>query len=194
MKWERSTEKMQSLIESYELNVTELHSFDPNDWTLKKKSEISKQLNQMEGINPYTRTFKIDGNRTEFTINELKESTMYEMAIKSINKYGTSIVTNDIRVVTHSRAIHNIEKDTKKPISSLKFNKTSSLAPNLRKCCADNGMKSEFCLNTLCDLTKLEEASVADISFCAQFSNITFKCLVPDYDIRFVLLIQYILQ
>ncbi|CAG2118784.1 unnamed protein product, partial [Medioppia subpectinata] len=111
VKWEKNTEKMQSLIDTYELNVTELHSFDPKDWSLTKKSEISKLMKQIQGINTNLKTFKIDGNATEFTVNDLKESTMYEISIMSINKLGTSVVTNDIRVVTQSHAIHNTEKD-----------------------------------------------------------------------------------
>lgn len=184
VKWEKNPESSQPLIDYYELNVTELHSFDPIEWSLNKKSEISKHLKQTQGMGTKFKSYKILSNETEFIIKDLKESTMFEMSIRSVNKYGTSVVTNDIRVVTLSKPIHNIEKDTKKPISSLKFNKTASFAPNLLKCCAENGIKTEFCLNTLCDPTKAEEATIGDISYCAQFANITFKCLAPDQDIR----------
>ena len=186
VKWEKNPESGQSLVEHYELNVTELHSFDPIDWSVIKTSELSKLLKQSQGMDIKFKTFKIDSNRTEFIISDLKESTMYELAIKSVNQYGSSLITGDIRVVTHSKPIHKIEKDGKKPISPLVFNKTASMAPNLRKCCADNGIKTEFCLNTLCEPTKAEEVTIGDVSYCAQYANITFKCLTPDHDIRYV--------
>lgn len=184
MKWDKNGESSHSLIGHYELNVTELHSFDPIDWSVVRTSELSKQLKQSQGMDAKTKRFIIDANRTQFVVTDLKESTMYELAIRSVNQYGSSLVAGDIRVVTHSKLIHNIDKEGKKPISSLAFNKTASLAPNLRKCCAENGIKTDFCLNTLCEPTKAEDVTIGDVSYCAQYANITFKCLSPDHDIR----------
>ena len=133
---EKNPESIQKLIESYELNVTEL------------------------------------------------QSTIYEIVMKVINKFGTSVVTTGLRVVTLSHQIMTTEKDMKKPISPLAFNKTDSNAPNLRKCCVENGVKSDQCLNVMWDATKVEEATAIDISYCAQYANITFKCLLSDVDMR----------
>ncbi|XP_054159728.1 Ig-like and fibronectin type-III domain-containing protein 2 [Oppia nitens] len=193
VKWEQNPVKSHSLIDNYELNITELHSFDPKTWSLNKsskysppitRSEISENMKKLHKLDNKVNTYIIYTNQTQFTINGLKEATMYEIEMKSINKYGTSVTSNGIRVITESHIPHHsLEKDSKKPISSLKFNKTASFAPNLRKCCSDSGVKSDFCLNTLCDPTNAEEATVGDISFCAQYANITFKCLSPDHDV-----------
>ncbi len=182
MKWEKNSNSSQSLIESYQLNITELHSFDPINWSIKKSEKMPKEIQSMIGkMNSY----KIFSNVTEYIINNLKQSTMYQIEMKSINKFGESIVTNELRVVTLSPEIMKTEKDMKKPISSLALNKTDYSVPNLRKCCIENGVKSEQCLNSLCDTTKVEEASAIDISYCAQYANITFKCLASDIDIRY---------
>lgn len=160
-----------------------MHSFDPINWTLKKKDKLPKDINSLVGK---ANTYMILANTTKYIINNLKSSTMYEIEMKSINKYGTSIITNGLRVVTLSHEIMTTEKDMKKPISSLALNKTDTYVPNLRKCCIENGVKSEQCLNAMCDATKVEEATAIDLSSCVQYANITFKCLVSDIDIRFV--------
>lgn len=168
------------LIENLVINMTEEHSLDsPIATSVEKNTNVSKSL-APTSTTEQTKTFKIDGSGESYTVSNLKQFTVYKIVMMSTNKAGTSIPTNTIRVLTLPRNPHI---EPKKPTSKGKPTSSGkqSKIPDLRKCCRESGVKSEMCLDALCDPTK--DLNVSAIMMCSHFVNTTFKCLsVPEMD------------
>lgn len=148
-------------ITSYQLNVTQLHTFDGIGMRDKKADNIklidSQSTPSLYGLQM---TFNINANMSEFTIKELKPFTMYEIVMKSMNKIGTSIQTNSIRSLT---LLSNNQREP----SGKVLNEPDPVLPDIRKCCEDDGVILDRCLDTLCDPTKSDQASLSDLMICA---------------------------
>lgn len=102
------------------------------------------------------------------------------------NKFGESMPTNEIRVVTHSPPLSpsNTASESeengssrKKVVDELdngngKGEKTGDPAqvPNLRRCCSAKGVKSEACLKQLCEPFIIEPVEVEESIMCMKVS------------------------
>lgn len=95
------------------------------------------------------------------------------------NKFGESMPTNEIRVVTHSPPSPSStpndpeESSRKKVVDVLDGNgKTGDPAqvPNLRRCCSAKGVKSEACLKQLCEPFIIEPVEVEESIMCMKVS------------------------
>lgn len=165
------------LIDKFMINITEEHSLDSPVYSEKNISD-TRNLTPIQGKTESVeqiRTFKIESSSNSYTISGLKQFTVYKIVMMSINKAGTSIPTNTIRALTLPEK-SQLEPEKK---ASIKAKPTSpgkqSKIPDLRKCCRDGGIKSEMCLDALCDSTK--DLNVSAIMMCSHFVNTTFKCI-----------------
>lgn len=98
-------------VDYYQLNITELHSFDDKLGLIKKSSDkiISDfeklKMNDkvvMKTTKSNEQIIKITSNKSEILIDNLKPFTMYQIDVMSVNEHGTSLKSNPIRIVTHS--------------------------------------------------------------------------------------------
>lgn len=87
------------LIDSMVINVTQLDSFDNVGVTRLDNGRSSSEVSTPPLYGLQMR-FTIPRNETSFVIKELKPYTMYEVVMSSVNKVGTSLPTNRIRVLT----------------------------------------------------------------------------------------------
>lgn len=156
----------------------ELISFD-NDW--KKLNQTDHRNNNDELV------LLIPGNITEKLIGPVKRSTMYEIKMLAINKFGESLPTNEIRIVTHFNAENDNKKSTNEDenanTNADKGNNTNDTsmvvneAPNLRKCCANRGVKNEACLKQLCEPFIIEPVDVEESIMCMKYMNTSYRCI-----------------
>ncbi|CAG2122835.1 unnamed protein product, partial [Medioppia subpectinata] len=153
--------------DSYLINVTQLHTFD--DLVDNKKLNNLNIKDNSRPINNTQMSYKVNASLSEYTIKDLKQFTMYEIQMSAVNKFGDSLPTDPIRALTLAP-----ESDTQKIPKSIK---TDPKLPNIRKCCENNGVVLDRCLNTLCDPTQADTASLSDLMICAPWANVTFKCM-----------------
>ncbi|XP_074604604.1 Ig-like and fibronectin type-III domain-containing protein 2 isoform X2 [Brevipalpus obovatus] len=180
VRWKAPSTSGKQLIKSYVINVTEEHSFDDIPASSGKVAGKSEKKNSNSTFPKFS--FKAEGSSDSFTITGLKPFTVYEIVMMSVNSVGNSISTNSIRSLTQMSSQH-MEPDKKsQTASSSKSKSIDSVGakqqmklPDLRKCCRDGGIKSDMCLDALCDSTKDYNSSA--IMMCAHFVNITFKCI-----------------
>ena len=158
VKWFNPEKAPIAPTDSYHINVTELHTFDDLQDN-KKINNLSIKDNTRSAPNGLQKTFIVNGSLNEYTIGELKQFTMYEIQMTAVNKLGSSLSTNPIRALTLTP-----EPDVQKMPSNPK---NEPKLPNIRKCCQDNGVALDRCLDTLCDPTKADSASLSDLMICA---------------------------
>ncbi|RWS18051.1 Ig-like and fibronectin type-III domain-containing protein C25G4.10 [Dinothrombium tinctorium] len=155
-----------SLVQYYQLNVSELLNFDEND-SLRKMdtSSKSKDYSSTKG------SLKVSANRTEYYLKDLKPSTMYEIVMLSVNGVGKSVPSNTIRAFPLSSTAVKEKKD--------KSNKTALInkLPNLRQCCRNGGINDDKCLDILCDTSQPADTRNFDFISCIPYTNISFNCL-----------------
>lgn len=109
---------------------------------------------------------------------------MHEIKLVGLNKFGESLPTNEIRVVTHAAAAkdtgenspNDMDNNRKKVIEDTDKNDTS-LAPSLRRCCTDHGVKNEACLKQLCEPFIIEPVDVEESIMCMKYMNTSYKCI-----------------
>lgn len=158
IKWFKSEHQKIARTDSYQINVTELHTFDDIQDN-KKINNLSIKDNTRLSSNGLQKSITVNGSLNDYTIKDLKPFTMYEIVMTAVNKLGTSLPTDSMRALTLTP-----EPDSQKiPTSS----KSEPKLPDIRKCCQTNGVVLERCLNTLCDPTKAESASLSDLMICA---------------------------
>jgi hypothetical protein len=157
IKWFKSDNPKDAQTDSYQINVTQLHTFD--DLVDNKKINNLSMKDNSRPTNSTQMSFAVNGSLSEYTVKDLKTFTMYEIQVTAINKFGDSLPTNPIRALTLSP-----ESDSQKIPKSTK---NDPKLPNIRKCCEDNGVVLDRCLNTLCDPTKADTASLSDLMICA---------------------------
>lgn len=163
------------LIENFQINVTQLHSFDGfGVRRLDGSSSISADDDPpLYGLQM---RFSLMGNETSHTIKDLKPYTMYEIQMLSTNKIGSSIPISPIRTLTLQPEEKSAEP-TKPPKT-----KDQPKLPDMKKCCKDNGVGLDRCIEILCDPVKTDEASLTDLMICAPWANVTFKCVANGVD------------
>lgn len=153
----------------------ELTSFD-NNW---RKTNNTKIEERQEIV-------LVPGNATEKLLGPLKKSTMYEVKLIALNKFGESLPTNELRIVTHSPAAEEAEtkseKDSdaasrKKVVDELVNKGDKSDVPNLRRCCSNRGVKNEACLKQLCEPFIIEPVEVEESIMCMKYMNTSYKCI-----------------
>jgi hypothetical protein len=165
IKWYKPKESQKGKTDSYQINVTQLHTFDGLEDD-KKINNLKAKDNSRPPLYGLQLSFTINATLSEYVIKDLKPFTMYEIRMTAINKFGSSLPTNPIRTLTLSP-----ESESQKipPNSS----KNEPKLPNIRKCCEENGVMLDRCLNTLCDPTKADTASLSDLMICAPWYAIT---------------------
>ncbi|KAF7493386.1 Ig-like and fibronectin type-III domain-containing protein 2 [Sarcoptes scabiei] len=126
----------------------------------------------------------------EVLLGPLKKSTMYEIKMIALNKFGESLPTNDLRVVTHSIETQDSSTSTdKEQVMNNNNNgndfksdeeeiKNSTIeAPNLRRCCSSKGVKSDTCLKQLCEPFIIEPVDVEESIMCMKYMNTSYRCI-----------------
>ncbi|XP_015790315.1 uncharacterized protein LOC107367145 [Tetranychus urticae] len=93
----------------------------------------------------------------------------------AINKLRTSLPLATVRTSTISPA-KSKEKEPSKPA------RPAPELPDIKKCCVDNGLVLDRCVDILCDPVRADEATITDIMICAPWANITFKCMASGID------------
>lgn len=106
---------------------------------------------------------------------------MYEVKMVALNKFGESLPTNDLRVVTHSPMVEEAKEDKdnssrKKVIDELDKGDLAEV-PNLRRCCSNRGVKNEACLKQLCEPFIIEPVEVEESIMCMKYMNTSYKCI-----------------
>lgn len=126
------------LIETIQVNVTQLHSFDGIGVRLSPKSShdevdvsspvvrevvtsaSSSSSSESSSASPpdlygLQMRYTVPGNESSFIIPDLKAYTMYEISVKSVNRAGSSLPLHPIRTLTltdvHRKGKKNSEDD-----------------------------------------------------------------------------------
>lgn len=160
-KWSK-TENAQAT--EYKIIYRELTSFDSH-WRKSNGTPIEEKQEILI----------VSGNTTEKLIGPLKKSTMYEIKMIALNKFGESLPTNELRVVTHSPTSEedNKSKDNdnsrEKVVDDLDKPSDPSKVPNLRQCCSGKGVKNEACLKQLCEPFIIEPVEVEESIMCMRY-------------------------
>lgn len=120
------------MVESYHVNVTQLHTFDEVGVVkkvdnLREKESEAPSTPSLFGL---SMAYTVKKNATSFTITDLKPITMYELQVTAINRNGKSLPSSTVRVVTLSKADEQAELSTINPDTHL----TPQL-PDFKKCC-----------------------------------------------------------
>ena len=82
------------------MNVTQLESFDSIGVMRLENGRSSEEVTSSPPLYGLQMRFTIPGNETSYLIQDLKPYTMYEIVLSSMNKAGTSLPVNRIRVLT----------------------------------------------------------------------------------------------
>lgn len=125
------------------------------------------------------RKVTLPSNQTEYLLGPLKEATMYEVRMMAFNRFGESLPTNDLRVVTHTNPTTKAGEEPK-PASGggdEEEDVNSPKVPNLRRCCTGQGVKSESCLKQLCEPFIIEPVEVEESIMCMKYMNTSYKCI-----------------
>lgn len=77
-------------VKNYVINVTQLHTFDPDTLADLSHAELSISL---------------DRSHTSVLVNNLKPFTMYEVSVMATNKYGSSLPSLRVRTLTLDNSI-----------------------------------------------------------------------------------------
>ncbi|XP_015794562.1 Ig-like and fibronectin type-III domain-containing protein 2 [Tetranychus urticae] len=167
-----STERSPS--DTIQINVTKGVSFNSLGKPISGEDLSSNVKNSTD-----VKSIKVDATLNSFTLTELKPFTLYQVVLTAHNKFGSSQPTPMVQSLTAPEPIpeKSIIKSKLTSSSSVPDNSSgkSVKLPDLRKCCKDNGMKSEACIDALCDPT--QEYNVSRIMSCSHFANVTFKCM-----------------
>ena len=158
IKWMKSEHPKRTQTDSYQINITELHTFDDIQDN-KKINNLSIKDNTRSTPNGLQKTITVNSSLNDYTIKDLKPFTMYEIQMQALNKFGSSLPTDSMRALTLTP-----EPDSQKIAPS---SKNDPKLPDIKKCCADNGVVLDRCVNTLCDPTKADTASLSDLMICA---------------------------
>lgn len=170
LKPDRSAE----LIDNFQLNVTQLHSFDGFGVSRVMGEERNANEPPMYGLQM---RFTVAGNQTEFLVKDLKPYTMYQVDMISTNKLGTSIATDSVRTLTLQP-----DRDPSEPAMKDTTGEPEPTLPDTKKCCQENGVQLGRCLDVLCDPVKADEATLTDLMICAPWANVTVKCMATGVD------------
>nr|XP_046912345.1 Ig-like and fibronectin type-III domain-containing protein 1 isoform X1 [Dermatophagoides farinae] len=172
LKW---TNRDNSLANQYKIIFHELHSFDEN-WSKINHTVTTNDEPEQTIIVPAT--------ITETSIGPLKRSTMYEIKMIATNNYGESLPTNDLRVVTHSSdakisdSIKSIGNNTESNENDNNNNNNNgTVAPSLRRCCSQQGVRNEACLKQLCEPFIIEPVDVEESIMCMKYMNTSYRCI-----------------
>lgn len=102
----KSSTSYNAPIDSYQINITQLHSFDAIG-TAKiapsasgTSSSSSSSLPTEPSLYGLQMRYTVSSNDTSFIITDLKPYTMYEVTMRSVNKAGYSLPINSIRTLT----------------------------------------------------------------------------------------------
>lgn len=166
IKWKKPPQEQQKLVDVYQINITQLHSFDG-------PMGIEGDSPPLYGLHITT---NVTSSLTEFKATKLNPFTMYEITITAINKIGSSLPSAAVRTLTLAP-----EKPPKEPTKPPKNQPIPEL-PDIKKCCIDNGLVLGRCADILCDPVRADEATLTDIIICAPWANITFKCMASGVD------------
>ena len=174
VKWSPPLDKYKKLVEWYQINITQLDSFDDQGVAFYDEEDNSNSTFSLHGLHIST---KVNASLHNFKVPNLKPFTMYEVQVRSLNKHGSSLSSNLIRVVTlgQPKITNNTEL-----VGSQK--QTIPKLPNIKKCCTDNGLTLGLCVDILCDPLRADEATLTDMMICAPWTNITFKCMASGVD------------
>lgn len=162
----------------YRLSYRKLTTFDDN-WRKQNSTALVPMVEERP------ETIIIPANETEKLLGPLKRSTMYEIRMVALNRFGESLPTNELRVVTHSSPLEpssDTESSTSGPSSSSSSPPSPAAAistevPNLRKCCSNKGVKNEACLKQLCEPFIIEPVEVEESIMCMRYMNTSYKCI-----------------
>lgn len=163
-------------VTHFRINVTELHSFDPD--TATPKNETIKEVSTSTVDTTQAFSVKVDGNQTTFHLRNLKPVTMYEVTVTSENMHGSSLPTYALRTLTLG-SDPTFDLPTPANITS---NDSLPGIPDVRGCCVKRGVKQERCLRTMCDPSRADETTLTDVMICAPWANVTFTCMADGVD------------
>ena len=163
-----------SQADEYKIMYKALTSFDEH-WKRQDNSTALELGVALPSLPPpeSTEVVIISANKTEYIIGPVPEATMFEIRMISTNKFGESLPTSEIRVVTHSQ-------NEPKPVtgsSIIDEVEEKKKAPNLRKCCVDKGVKTDACLKQLCEPFIIEPVEIEDSIMCMKYMNTSYKCI-----------------
>ncbi|KAI1291848.1 Ig-like and fibronectin type-III domain-containing protein 2 [Halotydeus destructor] len=165
------------LIDMYQVNVTQLHSFDEAGLSLVARLE-RPDTSQEPSLYGLLLRFNILANRTELSVTDLKPYTMYQIDMIASNRMGASLPSDSIRTLT-------LEPVNDKAGNAAKKDSDGHPEPNLpdiKQCCRVANVPAGRCLDILCDPVKADEAILSDFMVCAPWANITFKCMAVGVD------------
>ncbi|RWS28779.1 Ig-like and fibronectin type-III domain-containing protein C25G4.10, partial [Leptotrombidium deliense] len=163
-------EKSKHLIDGFQINCTQMHSFDDFGVSMNKDNQTRQP--SMFGLEL---RFKVPANATEFLITGLRKYTMYEIVMNAFNKVGTSLQSNTVRSLT-------MNEEASKEVTVKPEGHPEPELPNMKKCCEDAGVTLGRCVDVLCDPVRSDEVTVTDLMICAPWANITFKCMSTGVD------------
>jgi len=163
--------------DEYRISYKALTSFDEH-WRKQDNttaSELGVAIGPMLPPPESVEVVVISANKTEHIIGPLPEATMFELRMVATNKFGESLPTSEIRVVTHSpNEPKPVNASSTEPIDEVEEKKQ---APNLRKCCVDKGVKTDACLKQLCEPFIIEPVEIEDSIMCMKYMNTSYKCI-----------------
>lgn len=181
VKWNLPKQRTGSIerspTDTIQINVTQRLSFNlsgklvtTEDTSSSDLSSVIKSANSTDH-----KSIKVDATLTSYTLNDLKPFTLYQVVLTSHNKFGSSQETPMVQALTSPEPVPEKSLIKSKLSATNNSSGKSVKLPDLRKCCKDGGVKSEACIDALCDPT--QQYNVSRIMSCSHFANITFKCM-----------------
>lgn len=158
--WKKPKAAVAAKIEFYQINVTQLHTFDDLESGIKIDNLSTRDKFAAPSLYGLQLTYLINSTLNEYVVKDLKPLTMYEIRMTAGNKLGSSLATNAMRTLTLYSDSETSTSTDLTPSKELKL-------PNIRKCCKDGGVTLERCLDSLCDPTKADAATLSDLMICA---------------------------
>lgn len=170
MKW--TTKDADSGVQ-YKVIYRQLTAFDDN-WKQRNQSRMEDR----------PEVVIVQGNSTDKLLGPLKPNTMYEIKMIAFNKFGESLPTNLLRVVTHGQSMVSPAAAADDDGTAVdKSNNTtigqdeSMKVPNLRQCCTNKGVRNDACLKQLCEPFVIEPVEVEESIMCMKYMNTSYKCI-----------------
>lgn len=154
-------EKLSETVSYYSINITALHSFDPDILPVNMSTPAA--------------IIKVSSDLDKYVLADLRPLTMYSVTVTAHNEHGESLPSQRVRALTFST--EDSENKTRK-------NSTAVIPqlPDIRGCCEKNGMYHRMCLDKMCDPKKASLATLPDFMVCAPWSNVTYNCLANNID------------
>ncbi|TRY80837.1 hypothetical protein TCAL_04329 [Tigriopus californicus] len=142
--------------------------------TLETLGRMKKDnLNRKASSFIATETFTVSGEVFEYPLTGLKPFTLYNATITAINKFGESLPSYDLLVVTHVKGDPMWTKSKGQALPAL---------PDFQSCCQTKNISHASCADRFCNFEKVQEATIPDLMVCAPWTGSMFDCLFDGQD------------